>query len=147
MRDKYGNALSTGSLDISYSGTVSAVQVDPANMSPYIGMENLHDALIFSGALFINDFSGGWSFQENLFGQNISYAISSIAPTDGDQNTISLKHIEYTAPSGTKTALFDVTPIVFSAAFASHLTLPDVFEIGKSYSMSGSTTKNTTKPL
>ena len=95
----------------------------------------------------MSDFSGGWNFREGIFGQNIVYGISSIAPTDGAQNTVSLKHIEYSAPSGTKTALFDVTPIVFTPAFTSSITLPDVFEIGKSYGMSGAAVRNTTKPL
>lgn len=95
----------------------------------------------------MSDFSGGWNFREGIFGQNIVYGISSIAPTDGVRNTVSLKHIEYTGPSGTKTSLFDVTPIVFTPAFVSNIGLPDVFEIGKSYSMSGTAVKNTTKPF
>jgi hypothetical protein len=102
---------------------------------------------VMSGELFISDFAWNWTLQKNLLGQDIVYDLSSIAPTDSDKNTVSLKHIEYTAPSGTKTALLDTTPLPFVPAFEYTLSLPSSFEIGKSAIINGSGITNTTKPI
>jgi hypothetical protein len=52
-------------------------------MSPY-PLENFHDALIFDGETFFGDAYGHWeSLAIPLIGQDISYKIASIAPTDG----------------------------------------------------------------
>lgn len=58
-RDKYGNRVDTGSIQISYTGTVSAVQIPAGIMSPYL-LENYHDALIFTEETFFGDADGNW---------------------------------------------------------------------------------------
>ena len=82
-RDKYGNRVDVGTVEISYTGTVSAVQM-PTNIMSSYPLENFHDALVFSGETFFGDPYGHWeSSSIPLVGQDVSYKIASIAPTDG----------------------------------------------------------------
>ena len=59
-RDKYGNRVDTGSVEISYTGTVSAVQMPTNIISLSYLLPNSHDALVFSGELFITTYDGHW---------------------------------------------------------------------------------------
>lgn len=86
-RDKYGNKVTVGDFNIIYSTTVNNIQTnDNTNYS----MPLCSDAINISGT-FID---ACWTWKSPTANTDISYSISSTAPTNTD-NKISLQSIEY----------------------------------------------------
>ncbi|MFZ2255463.1 MAG: hypothetical protein WAW59_04255 [Patescibacteria group bacterium] len=77
------------------------------------------------------DMSGNWeSASIPLIGQDISYKISSIAPTDMTENRVVLDAITYTAVDGTITTITDTTYLAFDKPYTTNITPPSSIIIG-----------------
>lgn len=62
FRDTYGNRVTSGNIIISYTGTVSNIQIPSSIQDDVYSLQsNYKDALSFSGDIFpVWDFSGNW---------------------------------------------------------------------------------------
>lgn len=131
LRDKYGNKIHTGSVEISYTGTVSAVNdALPILVTPYIDL--WYDGLVFSGTNYFDpgSFDGLWSFTENTYlGQSIRYGIASLSPTNTLHQVI-LNKIIYRAPDGTETFIEDTSSLTFNPAFTFNVIVPGSIQVG-----------------
>lgn len=144
-RDRFWNRVYTGSTIVSYDATVNSIQIPVDTLGPVGWIASFTgDALIFSGEVFIPDFSNHlWKTPSiQLSGQDITYTIASVVPTDASHQVI-LKDITYTQSNGLKIVSTDINPLVFLPAFDSSMTPPASIKIGEDSLFQVNTTKNT----
>jgi|GEM_PF-3888479 hypothetical protein len=100
MRDKYGNRVNTGSVQIEYATKTKATRILPNDVTnQFIESVFDGDAVILSGSILVNQLNGtSRSTMRTLVGQDITYDISSIAPTDTANNKIQLQAVTYISP-------------------------------------------------
>ncbi len=142
-RDTYGNRVNTGGISISYTGTVSSVQIPSDASSAYDTYANFHDALIFSWETFTPDLNGKWETSLiTLLWQDIFYNIASVAPTDGTDNILKLNQVQYTRLSGSS-SITDPTGITFVPPFVTTITPPTSIRVGEENVFGENVTRNT----
>lgn len=80
FRDKYGNPLTSGTLDILYNTPISTIQV-PITDTTFFGVGMAGDAVVLSGTTLINYFDGtSGRASISLMGQDVKYGFASYAP-------------------------------------------------------------------
>lgn len=107
------------------------------------------DALKISGSISpIWDMSGNWVDIASIATLDITYHVTSIAPTDTTDNRIVLDKIVYTPADGsTLTTIIDSIPLVFAPAYTLTLIPPTDIQIGVSSTFTGQFTSHTPQSL
>jgi hypothetical protein len=146
-RDTYGNRVNIGTIDtISYTGTVSSVQIPIDTIWPATWAWLKGDALIFSWETFSLD-PANWVWDTPasiaLLWNDIIYDIASVAPTDGIDNTLVLNSIQYNSPLWISSTLTDLNQISFLPAFTTAFSWPTTIRVGEENSFGNTITKNT----
>jgi hypothetical protein len=146
-RDKYGNAISTGSVSIEYTTTVKAIQIDSVGgFTPSTDW----DAVIHSGGM-IDMFDGTSSLDTPMLGQDVYYGIASIAPTNTTDNIIKLNKVDYTDGNGvitTITGLDTTTLLEFTPWFTVTTTNPVAdIQTSEDHAFSVNVTQNSPTPI
>jgi hypothetical protein len=151
MRDKYGNRVNTGTVQLEYTTKTKARRILPNDWTNHF-MDSVFDgdAVILSGGILLNQLDGtSRSTVTTLIWQDISYDIMSIAPTDTSDNKIQLQSVTYVSPLWIAT---DIAPsswkgfLSFVPPYESNLSkwsLP--FRIGVPHSFSFDITNNDTE--
>jgi hypothetical protein len=127
-RDKYGNRVVDGDIEVSYTGTISSIQL-PTGMSTtntdYF-LSSLLDPVVFQsvGLTFLNRYT-----YVPLSMSDITYSIASMAPTDAS-NTLVLDEIKYTSPTGVVSTFSDTGAVTFAKPYTATITPPTTLLLG-----------------
>lgn len=145
LRDKYWNLVKQWNIKIAYKTTADIDQTilwENDYYSPvlYIGYGIHFSQWGFSSSSSPEDIT---SLPILLSGTDITYAISSDAPTDSSDNTLSLSGITYTDRQWVQTNIpnLDKTPLIFSPWFTSKINNDTPILVGKDHIFT--TTDNT----
>lgn len=150
LRDTYGNRITTGTVEVSYTGTVSAVQLpDKIINSPYGYLAWFKDGIIIDGGIApLWDATGNWTDTVSPIPTgNIQYSLKSIAPTDGWDNIVVLDKIKYTAPGDPEFTITNPTPLVFTPAYTATITPPTSILIWERNTFEGTLVSHTSEVL
>lgn len=115
--DQYANPVDTGDITISYTGTVSEVQL-PSEIviSPY-PIEQKNTLIFWGDYITVWDMSDNWVASPiALSPAPVTYSLASIAPTDGADNRIVLDKIVYTSSLWTR-EFTDTTLVEFEKPY------------------------------
>lgn len=115
-RDQYGNRVESGTIDVTYATTVKNIQTE----------DNFNYLFpICADAVNISTFvyaCGEWRYTANLNTSDITYTITSTAPTNAD-NTIQLESIIYNITD--IASLLWKAPLVFDPLFTASVSSLD----------------------
>lgn len=148
IRDRYGNWVNTGSIDIVYSGSVQAIDLPENILSTnpaYFGMNN---PLSYSSpsSLTIDGYNNTLETSNLGATPTLEYSIRSLAPTNPTR-PLRMEHLTYTPPFGATIDLTDMNPVVFLAPYGIGLVPPDPVVISSANSFSGTFSSQTSVSL
>lgn len=149
-RDQYGNRINKWSVSISYKTTVQTIQVwdDWLSLLPSWFVTSFPGGAVIVDGDLTNYLDGTSSMTDvDLVWQDISYSISSIAPTDAG-NIVQLESIVYKTEDGTIIPIpgADSTPLTFVPWFraTTHTDIPEI-QVGEDHAFQVDVTDNSSR--
>lgn len=103
LRDQYGNKITSGNISITYKNTVKLDQIKKEWIQ--------------------NTFAGGNTFEATLVGNDATYTIKSLAPTDESENILRVQTIQYNWQDITNS--ISLQNIIIRKPYSAQIQLPN----------------------